>query len=224
MPGSAPTSEQTAAEHGRFNGENTLFFVEVAHCDQARRLVTSGQSDQTENDDRRSDTAPAWNSEMDAIEAQRLRQRACGNGGWRDPTPPSSAIAYASASVSTSSQTASTASTCELPPPDARVKSAPVGITEQQAKLIGVTMDTAAKLSAFVDDADERQAAATEADKIDGSDTAAALRLSLRRREAVVKVACGQAPPHWRRWRHSAMQMGAEGESSPASKSNELGR
>ena len=55
-------------------------------------------------------------------------------------------------------------------------------------------MDTATKLSAFVDDADERQAAATEADKIDGSDTAAALHLSLRRREAVVKVACGQAP------------------------------
>jgi len=39
-------------------------------------------------------------------------------------------------------------------------------------------MDTAAKLSAFVDDADERQAAATEADEVDGSDTAAALRLS----------------------------------------------
>ena len=80
----------------------------------------------------------------------------------------------------------------ELPPPDlSRLDSC---ITEQQAKLIGVTMDTAAKLSALVEDADERQAAATEVDKIDGSDTAAALRLSLRRREAVVEVACGQAP------------------------------
>ena len=80
----------------------------------------------------------------------------------------------------------------ERPPPDlSRLDSR---ITEQQANLIGVTMDTAAKLSALVEDADERQAAATEVDKIDGSDTAAALRLSLRRREAVVEVACGQAP------------------------------
>ena len=53
-------------------------------------------------------------------------------------------------------------------------------------------MDTAVKLSAFIEEADEREAAATEADRIDGSDTAAALRLSLRRREAVVKVACAR--------------------------------
>ena len=80
----------------------------------------------------------------------------------------------------------------ERPPPDLRRLDSRV--TAQQADLIGVTMDTAVKLSAFIEEADERQAAATEADKIDGSDTAAALRLSLRRREAVVKVACGQAP------------------------------
>ena len=80
----------------------------------------------------------------------------------------------------------------ERPPPDlSRLDSR---VTAQQANLIGVTMDTAVKLSAFIEEADEREAAATEADRIDGSDTAAALRLSLRRREAVVKVACGQAP------------------------------
>ena len=66
--------------------------------------------------------------------------------------------------------------------------------TEQQARLIGITMETAAKLSAYISDVDERQASATEADKIDGSDTAEALRLSLRHREAAVKVACGQKP------------------------------
>ena len=67
-------------------------------------------------------------------------------------------------------------------------------VTEQQARLIGITMETAAKPSAFIDDVDERHAAATEASKIDGSDTAAALNLSFRRREAAVNVACGQAP------------------------------
>ena len=55
-------------------------------------------------------------------------------------------------------------------------------------------METAAKLSAYISDVDERQATATDDDKTVGSDTAEALRLSLRRREAVVKVACGQRP------------------------------
>jgi hypothetical protein len=83
-------------------------------------------------------------------------------------------------------------SSSEQPPPDlSRLDSR---VTEQQANLIGVTMDTAVKLSAFIEEADEREAAATETDRTDGSDTAAALRLSLRRREAVVRVACGQAP------------------------------
>ena len=66
--------------------------------------------------------------------------------------------------------------------------------TEQQARLLGITMETAAKLSAYISDVDERQATATDDDKTVGSDTAEALRLSLRRREAVVKVACGQRP------------------------------
>ena len=69
---SPPTTEQTAAEHGRFNAENKRFFDEVAHCDQARRFITSGQSGRTENDDlsRRSDKAPAWNSAMEETEEQ----------------------------------------------------------------------------------------------------------------------------------------------------------
>ena len=66
--------------------------------------------------------------------------------------------------------------------------------TKQQARLLGITMETAAKLSAYISDVDERQATATDDDKTVGSDTAEALRLSLRRREAVVKVACGQRP------------------------------
>ena len=80
----------------------------------------------------------------------------------------------------------------ERPPPDlSRLDSR---VTSQQAELIGMSMDTAVKLSAFIEEVDESVASATEADWVEGSDTAAALRLSLRRREAVVKVACGQTP------------------------------
>ena len=80
----------------------------------------------------------------------------------------------------------------ESPPPD--LSSLDANFTTQQARLIGITMDTAAKLSAYINDVDERLASATETDKTEGSDTAEALRLSLRHREAAVKVACGQTP------------------------------
>ena len=65
---SPQTSEQTAVEQGRPNAENKRFFGEVAHCDQTRRYIASEQGAPTENGDRRSAKAPAWNSAMEETE------------------------------------------------------------------------------------------------------------------------------------------------------------